>query len=92
MGETVENQHRKIAGYRELNEAEITAMNTIKLLGVEIGKIVAELRSLRTGPDGTFDLPPDGIIADQRWVSIGETHLQQGLMALTRAVARPDLF
>ena len=30
--------------------------------------------------------------ADLRWLRIGEDHLQQGLMALTRAVARPDAF
>ncbi len=27
-----------------------------------------------------------------RWVSIGKTHLQQGLMALTRSVAQPTFF
>ena len=30
--------------------------------------------------------------ANERWVEIGVTHLQQGLMALTRAVAKPDFF
>lgn len=29
---------------------------------------------------------------DPRWIAIGATHLQQGLMAITRAVARPDGF
>lgn len=29
---------------------------------------------------------------DQRWVSIGATELQQGLMALTRAIAKPTFF
>ena len=32
----------------------------------------------------------DGL--DQRWVSIGATELQQGLMALTRAIAKPTFF
>ena len=27
-----------------------------------------------------------------RWIQIGQDHLQQGLMALTRAVARPENF
>lgn len=80
----MENQHRKIIGYRELNEAEITAMNTIKALGIEINGIIQELRSSPNNPTN-FE-------TDQRWVSIGETHLQQGLMALTRAIARPDFF
>jgi len=29
---------------------------------------------------------------DGRWVAVGKTHLQQGLMALTRAVAKPEFF
>jgi hypothetical protein len=27
--------------------------------------------------------------ADQRWIAIGKTHIQQGFMALVRAIARP---
>lgn len=74
----MDNQHRKIKGYRDLNEAEIAAMNEIKQKGVELGELVAKLRS---SPDH-----------DQRWVSIGATHLQEGLMGLTRAVAKPEFF
>jgi len=29
---------------------------------------------------------------DKRWVALGTTHLQEGLMALTRSVARPTFF
>ena len=74
----MENQHRHIKGYRELNEAEIAAMNDIKEAGQALGALVDKLQSDR------------GL--DQRWVSIGRTHLQQGLMALTRAVAQPTFF
>lgn len=74
----MENQHRKITGYRELNEAEIKAMNAIKELGEAVGVLVEELQS-----------EPG---SDQRWVSIGQTHLQLGFMALTRAVAKPTTF
>ena len=28
----------------------------------------------------------------ERWLSIGRTHLQEGLMAWTRAVAQPTTF
>lgn len=74
----MENQHRKISGYRELNQDEIDAMNEIKAQGKILGELVAKLR-------GNGEL-------DQRWVSIGATDLQTGLMALTRAVARPTFF
>jgi hypothetical protein len=74
----MENQHRQIKGYRELNEAEIAAMNEIKAKGAELGDLVAKLRAT------------EGL--DQRWVSIGATDFQTGLMALTRAVAQPTFF
>ena len=74
----MENQHRKIKGYRELSQTEIDRMNDIKHLGVVLGELVAALRA-----DPRLD---------QRWISIGATDLQTGLMALTRGVAQPETF
>lgn len=74
----MENQHRQIKGYRELNQAEINMMNEIKSVGAELGELVEKLRATST--------------FDQRWVSIGATDLQTGLMALTRSVAQPTFF
>lgn len=74
----MENQHKLITGYRDLSQAEIDAMNLIKERGREIEQLVAWVRNT-----------PD---VDQRWASIGATHLQEGLMALTRAIAKPTSF
>ncbi len=74
----MENQHREIKGYRELSAEEIAAMNEVKTMGAQIGELVAKLRA------------QPGL--DQRWVSIGATDLQTGLMALTRSVAQPTFF
>lgn len=74
----LDNQHKKIKGYRDLSQAEIDLMNEIKAKGVELGELVAKLRAT------------DGL--DQRWGSIGTTDLQTGLMALTRGVAQPTSF
>jgi len=74
----VENQHRQIKGYRELSQEEIDLMNTIKTKGIELGELVAKLRAT------------EGL--DQRWVSVGATDMQTGLMALTRGVAQPTFF
>ena len=41
----MENQHRKIAGYRELSQAEIDLMNRIKAKGAELLELQAELVS-----------------------------------------------
>lgn len=68
----------KVTGYRQLNEAEAALMNEIKAKGIELGELVAKLRAA------------EGL--DQRWVSIGATDLQIGVMALVRAVAQPTTF
>lgn len=39
----MENQHRKIAGYRELSQEEIDLMNRIKSKGAELLALQAEL-------------------------------------------------
>ena len=74
----MDNQHQKIKGYRDLSQAEIDLMNEIKKKGEEIGELVSQLRSA------------EGV--DQRWVSIGATDMQTGLMALVRSVAQPSTF
>jgi len=68
----------KIAGYRELNEGEVAAINDVKQLGQVIGSFI----EIQRGDEQ----------CDQRWVSVGVTHLQQGIMALVRAIAKPDFF
>ncbi|EPK3000480.1 DUF7681 family protein [Klebsiella pneumoniae] len=40
----MENQHRKISGYRELSPEEIDLMNRIKAKGAEMLALVAELQ------------------------------------------------
>ena len=67
-----------IKGYRELTAEEVGYMNEVKELGVMIGQKVEQMM--------------DDVSCDTRWVAIGKTHLQQGLMALTRAIAKPEFF
>ena len=74
----MDNQHRQIKGYRELTQVEIDLMNEIKTKGAELGELVNKLRTT------------EGL--DQRWVSIGATDFQTGLMALTRSVSQPTFF
>lgn len=83
-----------ITGYRQLTTAEVALMNRIKALGVELGLLVAELRALPTTFPGCAPCVSDTgqPSVDQRWVSIGATDLQTGLMALTRSVAQPTTF
>jgi len=74
----MKDQHTKIKGYRDLSQAEIDAMNAVKDQGEKLGLLIEEMR--------------DNKELDQRWISIAETHLQQGIMAAVRSIAKPDSF
>lgn len=74
----MDNQHKKIKGYRDLTQEEIDAMNAVKTEGERLKYLIEEMRS-------NEDL-------DQRWISIAETHLQQGIMAAVRSIAKPESF
>lgn len=74
----MDNQHKLIKGYRDLTPEEIALMNEIKEKGSQLENLIAKLR-------GQGDV-------DQRWVSIGQTELQMGIMALVRSVAKPNSF
>jgi hypothetical protein len=86
----MDNQHKKIKGYRELSQYEIDLMNEIKAKAEEVGELVSKLQfslSLAEAYGAGEEKRPD-----QRWVSIGKTHLQEGFMALVRSVAKPESF
>ncbi|AUR92265.1 hypothetical protein NVP1170O_152 [Vibrio phage 1.170.O._10N.261.52.C3] len=74
----MDNQHKKIKGYRDLSQEEIDLMNRIKEQGECLGTMIQDL----------YALPSN----DVRWISIAEEHLQQGIMAAVRSVAKPESF
>ena len=74
----MDNQHQKIKGYRDLSQEEIDVMNEIKAHGEMLSTLIDKLNSIHS--------------TDKRWVSIGKTDLQTGIMALVRSVAQPTSF
>jgi len=74
----MENQHRKITGYRELGSEEIALMNEVKEMSAQVGQL---LERLQANPD-----------VDKRWLNIAKTDLQKGFMSAVRSVAKPDSF
>ncbi len=74
----MENQHRKISGYRELTQEEIDAMNATKAVAESVSKQL----------DALANLP--GV--DKRALAIAKTELQTGFMWAIRSVARPVSF
>lgn len=69
---------QKITGYRSLSEEEIALMNEGKELGILLGTYIDKL------------LVTPGI--ELRFLNIGKTNLQQGLMAVARSIAKPTTF
>ena len=74
----MENQHQHIKGYRDLSPTEIALMNDAKGKAEDIGKLIEVLRAIGS--------------VDQRWLSIAQTDLQKGFMALVRSIAKPTTF
>lgn len=71
----VDNQHKKIKGYRDLAPSEIALMNEIKSVEQVVAKTWREVAS------------QDEI--DGRFLHIARTHFQEGFSALVRSVAQP---
>jgi len=74
----MDNQHKKIKGYRDLSQEEIDLMNKCKELAEKVGELVTEV-----------NMNPN---IDKRWSSIGQTDLQKGFMSLIRSIAQPSTF
>ena len=74
----MDNQHKKIKGYRDLSQEEINLMNEGKELAEQVGSFIEKLQNT------------DGL--DQRWVNIAKTDLQKGFMGAIRSVAQPTTF
>ena len=90
----MENQHRKITGYRELNAEEIALMNEVKELGPQIEavilKVQAHVKKQREDYDENYQRLEDA--TPERFSALAKTDFQTGLMYLVRAVAQPTTF
>lgn len=97
----MENQHRRISGYRELSQAEIDLMNKIEALGPQIESIIVEAqkhilaqRQALSDPH-PFNQEEFQRLEDatpERFAALAKTDLQTGLMYLTRSIAQPTFF
>lgn len=93
----MENQHRKISGYRELTQEEIDLMNEVKAKGEELNALVEKVNQhigkqyesacgLRHEIDRLGDSEP------YKWVGTARSSLQIGIMELVRSIAQPTTF
>ena len=80
----------KLKGMRALSDDEIMLMNDITELGNQIGDLIGVLEDepiIYGEKDKELAVCPD-----YRWLAIGKTHLQMGIMFLKRSVGKPENF
>lgn len=79
----MENQHKYIKGYRDLDKDTIDLINAVKRQASEVGSLIEHINKLQN---------EFGVSIDPRWISIAKTDLQKGFMALIRSIAQPESF
>ena len=72
----VDNQHKKIEGYRDLSVEEIAIMNKLKACEKDVLALVQEVHNTPG--------------ANARSAAIARTETQTGFIWLIRAIARPN--
>lgn len=72
----MDNQHRKITGYRDLSQSEIDLMNEVKDFEARWNGLVDRLRG--------------NAALDQRNVALAVTAGEDAFMRAVRAIARPE--
>ena len=80
----MDNQHKKIKGYRELSQTEIDLMNESKTLAAQVGEFIDKLENT--------NVEKGAVVADVGWLMTAKTDLQKGFMSLTRSIAKPSTF
>lgn len=92
----MENQHRLIKTYRELNQTEIDLMNECKLLEAQfhvlhekISNHVQNQCDLANDADDDKEYDRLSKATPYRWLDVSKINVEQGFMALVRAVAQP---
>ncbi len=79
------NQHRKIRGYRELDQNEIDLINRIKELGYSFDELLTELERMDTEKLSAQKLKDHIVFLDH-----ANKDIKQGVMWAIRSIALPD--
>lgn len=88
----MENQHRLIKTYRDLNQQEIDLMNQAKTLEAQVAQFHAKI--MRHVEDTKLTCSTEEYerltqACPDRWLAISQTHFDQAFMALVRSIAQP---
>lgn len=75
----MDNQHRRIAGYRELDAASLQIIAEQKAIERLLCEHCAELGRIADSP------------SRKRWLALARTHLETGMMFAIKTVAAPTV-
>lgn len=94
----MDNQHRQIEGYQELDAEKIRLFNQITEEGKRLDELCSVIRSyniieakqkqIETGEVPVFSTAT----SPDRWAAMAATDFQTGLMFLKRSLAKPTTF
>lgn len=91
----MENQHRKIKGYRELSQAEIDLMNEVKETGVKLQELFQKINMQLERQYNLADEEERKRIVQAeptKWLGWAKDTSQVVLMQTVRAIAQPSTF
>ena len=95
----MQDQHKKIKGYRDLTQEEVDLMNEIKGHGQVTKNLIAKVRKMRkvNEENDTYGNPPTHLTQSQldrsaTCLDNAEVTLQTGMMWFVRSVALPEGF
>ena len=71
---------KNLKGMRKLSSGEIDAMNQIAEAGNSLGDLIDKIELF------------EDVNCQNHWMEIGRTHLQIGIMAIKRAIGKPENF
>jgi hypothetical protein len=97
LGETLDNQHKLIKGYRDLSKTEIDLMNAVKTKAEEVRALLCQITDHLYEQEGSAYNDDDemGRLSEAEpghWLLKAGDDLQTGFMKLTRAIAQPTTF
>ncbi|KJZ17385.1 hypothetical protein TW86_03775 [Halomonas sp. S2151] len=87
----MDNQHRKIDGYRDFDQGTVDLINEVKAAEKQLLSMVSRIQAIQKAKlqGAENEMERDQAGESLRWAAIAKTQIQQGSMSLVRAVAQP---
>jgi hypothetical protein len=88
----MDNQHKKIKGYRDLSQEEIDLMNEVKAKGEELRALVAKIEAVIANADAPAPGMAHEADSPLYWLRYAEGSYRCATMYAVRAIAQPTSY